>query len=389
MEKRNSFIIFILTVGVFGILNTEMGFIGILPDIAEYFDVSVATAGWLVSIFAIGVAISGPIMPLLCSRFNRKNVMVLVLVIFVIGNIISIFTASFAVLLAARIIPALFHPVYVSLAFSAAADSVSRAEAPKAVAKIFIGVSAGMVVGVPIASFIAGTTNLQIALAFFAIVNILVLIATVIYVPSMPIKETISYGKQLKVLQKSVTWFSIIIVVLVNAAIFGVYSYLAEYLQTVTNVSPSVTSLLLFVYGAANIIGNILAGRLLTFNPIRTIMALPFLLGGIYIILFFAGQLTLATAAIILIWGIIAGIGANINQYLVTSAAPEAPDFSNGMFLSACNIGTTIGTAIGGLFISGMGTQYVVLVGIIAVILSFVFILLRNSEYRSEAQLAS
>lgn len=389
MKKRNNLIVFILTVGVFGILNTEMGYIGILPDIAVYFDVSVATAGWLVSIFAIGVAISGPIMPLLFSRFNRKNVMVLVLAIFVIGNIISIFTSSFTVLLIARIIPALFHPIYCSLAFSVAADSVNKAEAPKAVAKVFIGVSAGMVVGVPIASFIASTTNLQIALAFFALVNIFVLVATIVYVPSMPVKEIITYGRQLNVLKKSITWFSIIVVVLVNAAIFGVYSYLAEYLQTVTNVSSNVTSLLLFVYGAANIIGNILAGRLLTYHPIKTIVALPFLLGAVYIILFLTGQLTIATAIIILIWGIIAGIGANINQYLVTSAAPEAPDFSNGMFLSACNIGTTIGTSVGGLFISGMGTQYVVLVGIISVILSIVFILLRNNKYRSEPQLAN
>lgn len=168
MEKRKNLLLFILTVGVFGILNTEMGFIGILPDIAAYFDVSVATAGWLVSIFAIGVAISAPTMPLLFSGINRKKVMLIVLSVFVVGNIVSIFTSSFTVLLIARIIPALFHPVYVSLAFLAAADSVSKEESPKAVSKILIGVSAGMVVGVPIASFIASVSNLQIALSFFA-----------------------------------------------------------------------------------------------------------------------------------------------------------------------------------------------------------------------------
>ncbi|WP_019392376.1 MFS transporter [Priestia filamentosa] len=389
MAKRNNLLIFILTIGVFGILNTEMGFIGILPDIAAYFNVSVATAGWLVSIFAIGVAISGPTMPLLFSGINRKNVMVLVLIIFVIGNIVSIFTSNFTVLLIARIIPALFHPVYVSLAFSAAADSVSEEEAPKAVSKIFIGVSAGMVVGVPIASFIASVSNLQIALAFFAVVNIIVLIATLLFVPSMPVKEKISYGTQLNVLKKSVTWLSIIIVILLNSAVFGVYSYLADYLQTVTNISPNITSLMLFIYGAANIIGNILAGKLLTIHPIKTIISLPFLLGVLYIILFFMGQLTLPMVIIILLWGILAGIAANINQYVVTSAAPEAPDFSNGLFLSSTNIGTTIGTAIGGLFISAMGMQYVVLVGIFSVILSLVFIFPRNHKYKSKQKLST
>ncbi|GGA30465.1 MFS transporter [Psychrobacillus lasiicapitis] len=382
--QRKNLLIFILTIGVFGILNTEMGFIGILPNIANHFSVSVSTAGWVVSIFAIGVAISAPTMPLLFSGINRKKVMIVVLSVFVVGNIISIFTSNFTVLLIARIIPALFHPVYVSLAFSAAADSVSKEEAPKAISKIFIGVSAGMVVGVPIVSFIASVSNLQLAMTFFAIVNILVLIATLLFVPSMPVKEKISYGTQLNVLKKSVTWLSIIIVILLNSAVFGVYSYLAEYLQTVTNIAANITSLMLFTYGAANIIGNILAGRLLTINPIKTILSLPFLLGIVYIIQFFMGYLTLAMVIIILLWGILAGISANITQYVVTSAAPEAPDFANGLFLSSANIGTTIGTAVGGFFISIMGTQYVILVGLLSVILSAVFIFLRNNMYSAK-----
>ncbi|CAM3887085.1 MFS transporter [Lederbergia lenta] len=388
MAKQKKLLVFILTIGVFGILNTEMGVIGILPEIAEHFNVSVSAAGWLVSIFAIGVAVSGPTMPLMFSRFDRKKVMVFVLSVFVVANIVSIFTTSFTILLIARIIPALCHPIYCSLAFSVAADSVSKEEAPKAVANVFIGVSAGMVVGVPIVSFIAGVSNLQMAMAFFAIVNIAVLIATFLFVPSMPVKEKISYGTQLNVLKHSNTWLAIIIVVLINAAVYSVYSYLAEFLQTVTNVSSNITSLILFIYGAANIIGNILAGRLLIVKPVKTIVALPFLMGAVYILLFFAGQFTLPMALITLIWGILAGLAANINQYVVTTAASEAPDFANGLFLSACNIGTTIGAGVGGLFISELGTQYVVLVGILSLILTAVFIFLRNYHLRT-AELVS
>lgn len=380
--NKKSLLLFILAIGVFGILNTEMGFIGILPNIADQYEVSVSTAGWLVSIFAIGVAIAAPTMPLLFSGINRKKVMVLVLIVFVVTNIISIVTTSFTVLLIARIIPAFFHPVYVSLALSTAADSVSKEESPRAVAKVFIGVSAGMVVGVPIASFIASALNLQLALAFFAVVNIIVLIATLLFVPSMPVKEKISYGAQLNILKKLITWFSILVVILLNSAVFGVYSYLADYLQTVTNMSSNLTSIMLFIYGAANIIGNIAAGRLLISRPIKTIVGLPLGLGGVYIVQFIMGSLTLPMVVIILLWGVLAGIVGNINQYLLTSAAPEAPDFANGLFLSSANIGTTVGTAIGGIFIAAMGTEYVVLVGILSVLLSLVFIWLRNYKYR-------
>jgi predicted MFS family arabinose efflux permease len=377
MAKGNNLLIFILTIGVFGILNTEMGVIGILPAIAEQYGISVSQAGLLVSLFALGVAVAGPTMPLLFSGIDRKKVMLLVLGIFVLGNIVSVFTTNFTVALIARIIPALFHPVYCSLAFSAAAASVSKEEAPKAVAKVFIGVSAGMVVGVPIASFIASATTLQMAMAFFAIVNILAFIATFLFVPSMPVKKKLSYGAQFSVLKKSVTWLSIVAVILLNGAVYGVYSYLAEYLQTVTNMSSNLVSIVLFIYGGANIIGNVIAGKLLSDNANKSVMIFPFALGAVYIILFLFGQFTVPMAIITLIWGVLAGIGANINQYWVISAAPEAPDFANGLFLTSANLGVTFGAAAGGLFISEMGTVYVVFVGILALILSLVTIFLR------------
>lgn len=371
-------LIFILTLGVFGILNTEMGVIGVLPFIAEHFDVSIAKAGWLVSSFALAVAVSGPIMPLLFSGINRKKVMLLVLGVFVVGNIVSIFASNFAIALIARVVPAFFHPVYCSLAFTVAAASVTKEEAQKAVSKVFIGVSAGMVVGVPIASFIADATSLQMAMVFFAVINALVFIATLLYVPSMPVEERLSYGSQLSVLTKSITWISITAVILLNSAVFGVYSYLAEYLKTVTIIPSNIISSMLFLYGGANIIGNVVAGKLMTHHAIKSVVSFPFVLGAVYILLFLFGQFSVPMAIITFIWGILAGIGGNMNQYLMMSAAPEAPDFANGLFLTSANLGTTFGAAVGGLFISEMGIQYVVLAGLLSLLLSFVTILLRN-----------
>jgi MFS transporter, DHA1 family, inner membrane transport protein len=389
LVKQNNLIIFILTIGVFGILNTEMGVIGILPDIAKHFNVSVSKAGWLVSFFALVVAVSGPTMPLLFSGINRKTVMLLVLGVFVLGNIVSIFTSNFTILLIARIIPAIFHPIYCSLAFSVAAASVREEEAAKAVSKVFIGVSAGMVIGVPVASFIASAVSLQMAMVFFAVVNAAAFIATLLFVPSMPVEARISYGTQLSVLKKSMTWLSIITVILLNSAVFGVYSYLADYLTNVTNLSSNSISLLLFVYGAANIIGNIVAGKLLTKNAYKAVVSYPFILGAVYILLFFTGQFSVPMAILTLVWGILAGIGGNITQYWIMSAALEAPDFANGLFLTSANLGTTFGAAMGGLIISYMGTQYIVLVGILSLLLGVVTIVLRNYLYSPGKQLST
>lgn len=320
MRNSKSLLIFILAVGVFGIINTEMGVIGILPDLADHFDVSVSKAGLMVSLFALAIAIAGPTLPLVFSRMNRKNVMLLVLAIFIIGNIISIFTTNFAVALVARVIPAFFHPVYVSMALSVAGASVSEKEAPKAISKVFIGVSAGMVLGVPVVSFIANTVSLEVAMSFFAIVNIFTFIATIFFVPSMPVQERLSYGSQLKILTHGMTWLSILAVLFLNAAVFGVYSYLAEYLDVVTNMSANLISIMLLVYGLANIVGNMIAGKLLTDYPVRSVTIFPIGLTVVYLIFYFVAELTIPTAMIILVWGILGGlvqISINIGSCLL------------------------------------------------------------------------
>ncbi|MCF2937745.1 MFS transporter [Paenibacillus alkaliterrae] len=368
--KPNHLLVYILTFGVFGILNTEMGVIGILPLIADHYHVSISTAGLIVSLFALAVAVSGPIIPSLFSGMDRKKVMLLVLGIFIVGNLVSAFTSNFTVLLIARVIPAFFHPVYCSLAFTVAAASVGKEEASKAVAKVFVGVSAGMVLGVPVSSLIATATSLTYAMLFFAAVTTVAFVATLLFVPSMPVTERLSYGTQLRVLRRSMTWLSIAAVIFMNGAVFGVYSYLAEFLKTVTNYSWNTISLMLFLYGVANIVGNMIAGKLLANHPLRTVQSYPFALAAIYILLFTLGQFSVPMAFIILIWGILGGIGGNITQYWIVSSAPEAPEFANGLFLTSANLGTTIGAGVCGLFIAGISTQYVVLGGILFLILS-------------------
>lgn len=385
MNKGNRLLLIILTIGVFGIINTEMGVIGILPSIAEHFNVSVTKAGLLVSLFALIVAISGPTMPLLFSAINRKYVMLLVLGVFVISNTVSLLTTDFTVLLIARILPAFFHPIYCSLAFTVAASSVSEQEMPKAVSKVFIGVSAGMVAGVPIVSLINTVFSLQMAMTFFVVINAIIFVATLFFIPSMPVVKKLSYRKQLSVMAKPVLWISIMAVIFLNASIFGVYSYFADYLITVTHMAPSLISATLFIFGGANIIGNIVSGRLLISRTTQTIFGFPLLLGVVYLIMFVAGQSTLAIMMIALVWGILAGgMMANINQYLIATTAPEAPDFANGLFISACNLGTTIGAAGGGLLLAGFNTSYIVFVGILSLIISLVMLLFRNAISKND-----
>ena len=289
----------------------------------------------------------------------------------------SMFTSNFTVLLIARILPAFLHPVYVSMAFTVAAASVSKEQAPKAVSKVFVGVSAGMVLGVPVTSFIASEVSFSMAMLFFTVVNALVFVATILFIPSMPVKEKVSYGAQLSVLKKTTMWYSIIAVTLINGAMFGFFSYMSDYLKKVTEVPYNVISAVLLVYGLANIVGNVMAGKLLSINAKRSIILMPFVLLVSYICLFIVGEWIGAMVIVILILGVLAGIASNNMQYMITDAAPEAPDFANGMFLTSANLGTTIGTAICGAFITEMGTRYSVFGSLLFLIASIVFVYLR------------
>lgn len=155
IDQKPGLLVLLLTLGTFGIINTEMGVVGIIPQIAEAFSVTVPQAGWTVSVFALIIAISAPVMPMLFSGVDRRTMMLLALGLFTISNLISMVTDSFAVLLVARALPAFLHPVYVSMAFTIAAQSVGNEDAPKAVSTVLVGVSAGMALGL-----LAGFVNI-------------------------------------------------------------------------------------------------------------------------------------------------------------------------------------------------------------------------------------
>ena len=378
--NKKSLLIWILVVGVFGILNTEMGVIGILPYIAKSYQVDLTKAGLLISLFALGVGISGPTMPLIFSRFPRKTVMILVLTIFTICNALSVMTTDFNTLLALRVIPSIFHPVYCAMAFSVAAE-IGGKNAPKEVAKINIGVSAGMVVGVPISNFLAEQITLAASMTFFAVVTAAALIATIIFIPTMKQSKPLSYGAQVSVLRRPMVWASIFAVIFLNGSVFGCFNYLAAYLTDATKLIPSLVSILLFTYGLCNIFGSMIAGNLLTVNPIWTVKSFPIVLSIIYLIIYFGGgAATISMSILTIIWGLLGGINANINQYWLSHAAPEAPDFANGLFLTAANIGTMSATAFCGVFIDGFSIEHIFIGGLIFSAVSLIIVWIQTSK---------
>ena len=366
-----SLLITILTLGVFGIINTEMGVVGIIPQIAERFDVTVSTAGLCVSVFALAVSVAAPVLPLLFSGINRRTMMLAALILFVASNILSMVTDSFAVLLTARALPAFLHPVYVAMAFTLAA-AATKDEPSRGIARVFVGVSAGMVLGVPMTTFVTTHWSYEAAMGIFAVINTVVLVATFFLVPDMPAKQH-NPGHQLRVLKKPSLWLGVTAFTCINGAMFGFFSFMSEFLHKVSAFSFDAVSSVLLAYGIANIVGNMLAGHGFGHYKKFFTQAGPAVMLMLYVLLYLFSASSIATAALVVLLGICAGFINISGQYMISSAAREAPDFSNGLFLTAANFGTAMGTMLCGIFISLQGTRAALFATCILLLASLVF----------------
>ncbi|WP_038851690.1 MFS transporter, partial [Campylobacter coli] len=233
-EKSNSLsgikIILVLCLGVFGILSTELGMMGIIPIVSQNFSVSISDAGWSVSIFALVITFCAPIVPLLCANFNPKKLMLICLAVFILSSLIAAFVSEFWQLLVFRAIPAFFHPIYIALALSMAANLASdKKDIPKNVGKIFAAVSVGMVLGVPLTSYLGGNFGFEISMLLFVFLNLLSFVATLFFVPNFKKENKVKIGKQLLILRYPLLWISILCVVCINAGIWGFYSYFSDF----------------------------------------------------------------------------------------------------------------------------------------------------------------
>jgi len=389
MKKIHSSLIIFLALGVFGIITTEMGIIGVLPQVTQKFHISPSQAGYLVSIFALIVALSGPFLTLLASGINRKVILLTAVLMFAISNIVYAYTTKFEVMLAFRIVPAIFHPVFFSIALVTAASLVPSEKSSKAVTKVFAGITVGFAFGVPLTSYLGENISLEAAFLFGAVVCMIAFIGILAWLPSMPVKEKMSFGKQLGILRKPQLWLTIVIVVLIFASMFSVYSYFAEYLGQVTHMNGSWISIMLVVFGVIMIAGNFLFGGFLHKSMTKTVILFPLVYAVIYLFIYFLGSYFLPMAVIVFIWGAVHSGGLIVSQALLVTEAKEAPEFGNSLFVSFSNVGITVGTSIGGWFISQLGTHQLIWCGIMFALLAFLLIIVKLAISKSNFLLHS
>ncbi|RXM51317.1 MULTISPECIES: MFS transporter [unclassified Chryseobacterium] len=364
--------------GFIAVITTEFGIIGILPQVAEHYKISIDKAGYLLSAFALVIALTGPFMTLLTSGINRKNLMIASILIFLITGIVSSFSPPFWLLMLVRILPAFLQPVYIATALSVAVSGADNSKKNELMSIVFNGVAIAMVTTVPFATWISGLYSWEYSFMIQAAVSLIALVAIHFLLPSMPVTEKKSYGSQLRILKQPPFILSTLTNFFMITAWFSTYSYFADYLGKAKGMDTSMVSYMLFLFGVIGIIANRIAGKMLNKNVTTT---LAFFLSGtilIPVLLYVSDGNLWATMLVIGIWGFLYSPSfLNASTYMI-SAAPDALEFANSLATSFGNLGVTLGTTIGGWIIITQGVEYTPWIGFIFGILAFLMIILRN-----------
>ncbi|WP_187322388.1 MFS transporter [Serratia marcescens] len=355
--------IFFIALGLFGVYCIEFGVVGILPQIIARYGISTAQAGWLVGVFALTIALFGPLLVLLASRFNRKRMLLIALAVFAAASALAAQADSFAMLMLLRILPALFHPIYFSLAMVAAAALYPPHLATKATAYAFIGTSMGMVLGIPLTQWIAGQFSYGASFRFCALVNLLAALGLLWRLPDVAVQR-LSYGKQLAILRSGTLWLNITTCVLIFAAMFAVYAYAAEYLSREAGIGDAAIGWLLVAFGVGGVAGNLLAGKGLSRHRAVTVLLHPIALMAAYALLYRYGSANIGAMTVLcLYWGAAHTSGLIVTQVWLTAEAPQAPAFATGLYIAFINLGVAVGSLVGGWFIAAWGLQGSLLCG--------------------------
>lgn len=354
--------IYIMALGAFGIITTEFGVIGILPALVKEFHISIDTAGWLLSAFALTVALAGPFTNMLTAKMNRKTIMCLVLGIFVISNLLSAVAPNFTVLMIARILPAFLHPVFWAVSMTAASKQAGPKDAPKAIAIIMAGLSVATVLGVPLTTYIADLFSWRASFILSAVINLLAFGALAMFVPSMPVDEAAESPKsQVKLLSSVQLWVKLLTATVILAGMFATYGYLAEYLDKVSHMTGVQISIMLLVFGGTGIIGNWLTGIALSKNILGTTRLFLLALVVMHLLAYKFGGLFIPMVTILSVWGLVHTGGFLVaNLHVIDGIHGTALDFVNSLLPSFFNAGITVGTLLGGLIIAHYGIHEVI-----------------------------
>ncbi|MEC1490825.1 MFS transporter [Bacillus subtilis] len=357
-----------LAVSAFAIGTTEFISVGLLPLIADDLDIPVTTAGLTVSLYALGVTFGAPILTSLTSSMSRKTLLLWIMFIFIAGNTMAATASSIGILLAARVISAFSHGVFMSIGSTIAAEIVPEDKRASAISIMFTGLTVATVTGVPFGTFIGQQFGWRFAFMVIIAVGIIAFITNGILVPSKLRKGTkTTMRDQLKLVTNSRLLLLFVITALGYGGTFVVFTYLSPLLQEVTGFKAGTVAVILLGYGIAIAIGNMIGGKLSNRNPIAALFYMFIVQAIVLFVLTFTAPYQAAGLITILCMGLLAFMNVpGLQVYVVMLAerfVPSAVDVASAMNIAAFNAGIALGSYLGGVITDSIGLIHTAWIG--------------------------
>ncbi|MEE1128490.1 MAG: MFS transporter [Methanobrevibacter sp.] len=372
MKNNPKILLYILMLSTLGI-NTPLSIIGIISQISQYFNTSIAISGLYVSSFTFTIAISGLFIPIFFSKFNRKTTFVSILSIFAVANIVIIFTDNIYVASFFRIMSAVFYPAFISVALTFCEEIAPEGERQDYITKILLGISVGSIIGLPITTGIGTVFGYQLAMTWIFLINLVTLILIAVFFPNIS-GESKKLEIPLSSLKSKEFILATIGIIMMPIGASIVYNYMPYFLQTVSHVYTYKLSIFLFAYGLISIFGTWLGGKLIVINDKTTLIIFQLVCTLVFLGLFLFADYLIPVLILFMVFGILDGMGYNLIQYIETSVLPESPELANGIFLSVLNGGIAIGIAIGGFLVDGLGVMSIFVFGILFLAIAFILL---------------
>lgn len=363
-----------LTLSAFAIGTTEFVIVGLIPTIALDLGVSVPSAGLLVSLYALGVAIGAPLLTALTGRVPRKLLLLSLMTIFTLGNLLAWQAPGYESLIVARLVTGLAHGVFFSIGSTIATSLVPREKAASAIAIMFTGLTVALVTGVPLGTFIGQQFGWRETFLAVSALGVIAFIGSLLFIPrSIQHNAPASLLQQLSVLRQP----RLLLVYAMTAVGYGgsfiAFTYLAPILQEISGFTSGTVSLVLLVYGLSVAFGNILGGRLADrLGPVRALVMIFLGLAAVLLTLTFTASMPWLALLTVLLWGAVAfGNVPGLQVYVVQQAerhAPQAVDVASGLNIAAFNLGIAGGAWFGGLIVAGPGLIHTTWIGALVVL---------------------
>lgn len=365
-----------LTLSAFAIGTTEFVIVGLIPTMAADLAVSIPSAGLLVSLYALGVAIGAPVLTALSGKWNRKYVLLAVMSLFVVGNLLAWQAPGYNTLILARILTGLAHGVFFSIGSTIATGLVPKEKAASAIALMFTGLTVALVTGVPLGTYIGQTFGWQATFLIVALLGLIALIGSAFLVPNnLKQPAAAKFSSQLRVLTQPRLLLVYAITALGYGGTFTAFTFLAPILQQEAGFSASAISIIMLVYGVSVAIGNLWGGKMADkMGPVKALTIIFTGLAAILVVFNFTAVHPMAAVATILLWGAFAfGNVPGLQVYVVKLAeqyAPDAVDVASGLNIAAFNVGIALGSWGGGVIVAKAGLMHTPWVGALIVLLA-------------------